>query len=527
MTAGSLREALEKWRGSYVSVQPLSEEGAERQLQGAQLIGEMRESLLARLKYNGGPAPIRFLASYSDLQSLDRIDEADSVTPLDPISHASLCRTVFQASEVALLNIAELAERTKTDLEAGRIGEAEEKYRWISALQRSLASFSNLLVHFPPASDGSLLTIRGSSAFSEADQSLEIMRSAIIDAELVSGRQIIEGQLYEPARNLTHQVFSDLVFEDLSKEGLGNVIIPDVYPGEAKELPYDTFVGAHYIRLSVQEIDHVGDTFFRQFRAFHQMSEIFAKQANHLLAAVVDELTREDGSLPRASSLMRTALSFLEFLPENLDPLLKNLSVSRYQDFRVSLGITSGSHSPNIRKNLFNTLYPLVVRSVEMRVKEAGDELSNSLNDAIAHVYDRRFEDPQANSLVSLCEGAVSLHFTLRHWRDLHLQFVKTHLGISETAPTASVAGAKDGVSTAARIREHAHAEKKDPIKELYEAMYRRPYSPSSPFMPYASETFAGQIAARTAKAVKITSAAIQERVALKAASKIQPPTVP
>lgn len=512
MAINSLRDDLEKWRGGYAPVQPLSDEVAARQLD-ARLKGEMREDLLSRFTYNGGPASIRFLASYSDLQSLDRIDEADGVMRIDPLSHASLCRSVFQATEIALLNIAELAGRSRSDIESGHIGEAEEKYRWVSALQRTLAQFSDLLAQLPPVFDGPIISIQSSAAFCDADRALEAVRDKLIDAGLIDGEQIVNAQLHDPARNITHQAFADLVFEDLWKEGLGQIVIPAVCISDT-ELHYDDFVGTESIRLAVHELDHVGDTFFRQFRAFHQMSEIFAKQANHLLAGSVDELIKEDGSLPKAVAYLNMALAFLAFLPENLNPLLEILSVSRYQEFRESLGITSGAHSPNIRKSLFNSLYPLVVRAVEANVLKTADGRKESLNDRVQQIYENRFEDPQANALVSLCEGTISLHFTLRRWRDLHLQFVKAHLGMSVEAPTASVSGARDGTKTVAQIRENANSRVRDPIVKLYECVHRKPYNEAPPFAPYPSGSFAGKITAQTASLVKHTSAAIEQRVA-------------
>ena len=211
------------------------------------------------------------LAAYADLHGLNRLDQANAGLDLSENPGAANTRAILQASEIALLNIKDLGSRITRDIEAGDIGNAEEKYRWVSSFQQTLHSLSLLAQKLPSPGEGGRTGIMDSASAAQALGELENVHDALKRAGLIEEGQIGEHDIHEPGRNLTHQVFVDSNYMDIWMNSLREINIPglDRKPEEDDKAYYQRLVGTDAIRLAVEELDQSGDNFLRQFRAYH------------------------------------------------------------------------------------------------------------------------------------------------------------------------------------------------------------------------------------------------------------------
>jgi tryptophan 2,3-dioxygenase len=520
-SASQILERLQKWQDAKLSIKPTADDVALDKLQRAGISEAEMKAKLDCLTLNGEVATPRVLAGYSDLHALDRLEEANAGIDLSANPKAANVRAVLQAAEIGLLNIHDLNARIVKDIEAGHLGDAEEKYRWVSSFQQTLQSLALLSAKLPVAGTGSQTSLMHSPSAGNVLDSLKSVHRAIASAGLMDNTAISTHDIHEPGRNLSHQAFVDTTYADIWMNSLKEIHIPSVQPNE-NEIPqafYRRFVGTDAIGLAVNELDQKGDNFLKQFRAYHQMSEVLVSQANHLIADSIRIVLDPNGNLLQAQDNMRTALDMLEVMNQNVVPILRNLSVNKYQDIRGSLGITSGSHSPNIKHGLFQPLYELFAEAVKLRVMELQPYKDTELNDKMTALAIEPAKNHQTHEQYALLKQAHELHLALRTWRDLHMQFVKTQIGLSpsESTPTASISGSPSAIKAAHGMRHGAHGEK-DVIVPVYEAMLGKDFPSVSPFASVFrdsgnSENFVDGMLSATAKVVAQRSAGVQDRV--------------
>jgi tryptophan 2,3-dioxygenase len=511
---------LERWEAQQRPILPMTDEEAREKLTKARLQEEEIGEKLERLTLNGERASARVLASYPDLQGLDRIDEANNGIDLSGNPKAANIRAVLQAAEIALLNISDLSKRIVQDIEVGQIGDAEEKYRWISSFQQTMHSLSLLGQKLPVSGKGTHTSIAHSPSAGTALGSLKDMHRALKNAGLVEPEHISTHDIHESGRNLTHQAFVDTTYTDIWMNSLGQVNIPNVSAdaGEDAHAFYKRFVGTDALNLAVNELDQKGDNFLRQFRAYHQMSEILVGQANKLIAQSIKTILSPDGNLMEANDNIHTALNMLEIMNQNVVPILRNLSVNKYQDIRGSLGITSGSHSPHIKHGLFQPLYELLTEAVKFRVMNLQPYQEEGLRKQMEEIVENPSKDHTTHDQYTLLKQANELHLTLKTWRDLHIQFVKTQIGLAPEGetPTASISGSPSAMQAAHGMRHGAHGGR-DVIVPVYETLLGRDFPAVSPFASVfragGEGNFAGGMLGKTAQVVTGRSESVQERV--------------
>lgn len=509
-----IKEKLAHWQGSQRAIRPMDDAIALKKLHAAKLSDEEIEEKLERLSIKGAPASPRVLASYADLHALDRLGEANQGIDLSDNRSAANQRAILQAAEIALLTTRDLAKRATRDINAGKLGEAEEKYRWISALQRTLASLGDVASKHAVRGKGADVSISDSVNAGQCLEDLRTMHRAMEKAGLTDEDHISRHDLHDPARNLSHQAFVDTTYIDLWNKSLQRVRLPGVEKGngETKEAFYRRLIGTDALDLAVNELDQKGDNFLRQFRAYHQMSEVLVAQANQCIAETITKLLDPNIPISEAREQMRMTLGLLDVVNENIEPILNHLSVNKYQDIRGSLGITSGSHSPNIRGGLFAPLYDLLVKSAELRVMDLHDYAPSELHNRLHEVMEPPRVDEKTQQSRELLRDVHDVHLHLRKWRDLHMQFVRTQIGQSpiDETPTASISGARDALKSATGMRQNAHGHR-DPIKAIHEAITGQPFQ-REPRESLAIP-FADAMLVNTARVVAERSRPVQERV--------------
>jgi tryptophan 2,3-dioxygenase len=513
-------DALRKWEEKQTPTTPMHDEVASNELIHKGVSYEEQAEKLAALTLNGEAATPRVLASYADLHGLDRIDEAKQGMDLSDNPKAANVRSVLQTCEIALLNIRDLSNRIVTDINAENIGDAEEKYRWVSAFQKTLQSLGMLESSLPVAGKCTEISVTDSPSCGTALEDIESIHKALAGAGFVDANHISHHNLHDSGRNLTHQAFVDTAYTDIWMQSLRTVHIPNVQleAGEDSRAFYARFVGTEALNLAVNELDQTGDNFLRQFRAYHQMSEILVGQVNRLVAQSIHTILSPEGNLMEASETMRIALQMIDIVNQNVEPILRNLSVNKYQDIRGSLGITSGSHSSNIKKGLFSPLYELFTEAVKFRVMDSQPFTEEGLKCQIEQIAENPTKNHETHDYYVLLTQANALHLSLKTWRDLHMQFVKTQIGLAPEGrpPTASISGAPNAVKSAHTMRQVAHGGQ-DVIAPIYEGLLGKGFMAVSPFSSVfrrgEKENFVDAMLGHTAKVMEERSAAVQNRV--------------
>jgi tryptophan 2,3-dioxygenase len=519
---------LEQWEKAQLPIAATSDAEALDALHGKGMGDDEINQKLDRLTVGGERATPRMLASYTDLHAVNRIHEASNGADLSANPKAGNIRAVLQAAEIALLNTRDLSQRITQDVDAGKLGEAEEKYRWVSSLQHTLQSLSLLANKLNLSGKGAHTCIADSPSTAPALDELKQLHRSLAKAGLVDETHISDHDIHESGRNLSHQAFVDTTYVDVWNNSLRDINIPGAQlgAGEDGKAFYKRFVGTDALNLAVNELNQTGDNFLRQFRAYHQMSEILVGQANRLISDSIRLVLQPGGNLMQANENMRTALDMLELMNQNVLPILRNLSVNKYQDIRGSLGITSGSHSPHIKHGLFQPLYELFVDAVKLRVMNLQPHSEAELSTRAAQLAENPTSDHATHDQYQLLQNAHELHLALRSWRDLHMQFVKTQLGMppmgnshgaAKLQPTASISGAPHAMRAAHSMRQGAHGEK-DVIVPVYQALLGKEFPAVSPFETLfrrdgAQDNLVDSMLGETAKVVARRSANVQDRV--------------
>jgi hypothetical protein len=369
--------------------------------------------------------------NYYDLQSLGLVERARADRDFEPASAFSHLRTLLQAAEIALYNLADLLRRAADG--PGQV----VKLGWIAGFHRVLVALGAAGSTFTaaataPGSAG--VRLRESPAFREYVDALRRFDDAVRNraqtgtldlAGILDQRSTdsAEFRIVHLARIANHQ-------STIWERSLLTTADP------APDIGHAELIASSVLREGVYEHRLAGDTYFTQFRALHQIPELLAAEINDRLEAGIRRLRDAEpesalGHLCWANSLAHPAAACLP-------PMIDNLATSDYHEIRENLGLTSGSHSVGIRYHMFTDLY-------DQLCAEIVD--SGALEGALAPLF--RSEVAAFRSFVF-------------GWRDQHLHLPRNNLG---GASTRSLTGSPDAVSVVRGMSEHARH--KDPGRSL------------------------------------------------------------
>ncbi len=131
---------------------------------------------------------------------------------------------------------------------------------------------------------------------------------------------------------------------------------------------------------------------------------------------------------------------------------------------------------------------------------------SNRWVSRLVEIANKPFTDQESFNLYSLLKCSIRLHLAIRTHRDLHIQFVKTQIGLppSESTQTASTSGAPNAMHAAHGMRHGAHGQR-DPIVPIYEVILGKPFPAVQSFDAIfrdgvSGSTFVGRMLVNTAK---------------------------
>ena len=242
----------------------------------------------------------------------------------------------------------------------------------------------------------------------------------------------------DPRRFVSFHAFVNTNYDAIWRSVLRDVRLPGVFRDEHETSTsfFERIIDCGGVRAAVTCVDLRDDTYLMQFRAYHQISEILVRLVNAVSCDVILTLvdnTRQSLVMPaRALAVCNT---LLQVVTDNIKPIVRTLSPRAYLAIRPALGITSGSHSHNLRKGLFLTVYPLLVRAFRLRLS-AFDECA-ARDDATTLENARKvLSGDDHHGYGPFLRNLVYVHQSVRTWRDEHIQFIKTQVGVGHGTPT-------------------------------------------------------------------------------------------
>jgi len=400
---------------------------------------------------------------YSELQAIAVLERARETYPLAAASPQSTLRAVFQAVEIALLNLEDLLSRAALDIKRRQFGPASVKMSWACGFHRVLVTLS-LLPHqlglIGKSEETGVLGVSDSPAlgvYLEALRSLdESLAGCLSSSELNVEKLLAEDSLDCNELRLLH--FARICNHETTvwECNLAEIRVPIAVPS------YETFVVASVMRDAVYDRVLEGDTFFTQFRGLHQIPEILCTEINDRLEQSIVAIR---AGQPRAAyEHLRSANILSAGILASLTPMTENLVTSDYHEIRENLGLTSGSHSVNLHYHLFKDLYQQLWESMADWIMdgqphgEHAETLTATLRDA------SRNPDRGANTFLFnlLGDECLQLRAFIRAWRDEHLQLPRNNLGGNRTK---SLTGSLDAIKAVKGMKDAARI--KDPMQPL------------------------------------------------------------
>ena len=418
---------------------------------------------------------------YSDLQGIPVLKAAKGAYPLPRASAESSLRAVFQAAEIALLNLEDLVSRITADVECGAFGPASVKMSWVRGFQRLLVQLS-LLPHQIGFGDDvaeavGVLRISDSSALRAYTNALKRLDTSVLGRmgteELPIGCLLAERSLDSSSLNFLHMLRVCNHETTIWEYNLAEIYVPVAVPG------YDEFVVTQGMRDAVYDRVLKGDTFFTQFRGLHQVPEILCDEINDRIESAIVNIRGE--SLQAAFEHLRCANILATGVTAALPAIVDNLATSDYHKIRENLGRTSGSHSVGLHFHLFRDLYQQLWEALAGSLSEgrAGAVNYEMLCAAIRRATEQRYQDARAFLLYLLGNECLDLRSFIHLWRDEHLNLPRNNLGGNRTK---SLTGSFDAIKAVQKMRDAART--KDPMQPLADVRDHRNGRPGDRQLP-------------------------------------------
>lgn len=403
--------------------------------------------------------------SYRELQGLASLENARYEYPVQKASDQSTLRAVFQAAEVALLNLSDIMSRAKTNLDEEAFSKAAVKMFWARAFNRLLTRISVIPQQLAAVAssnhDKGSLKIQESPAFREYFEKLvsfdrkvmRLLECNALNAEVAIG----DGSLDQWEFNLLHLIRVCSHESTIWEHNLAEVRLPDPVPA------YSNFVAAQTIREAVYERVLSGDTYFTQFRGLHQIPEILGEEVNDHLEEVIRQLRA--GRLQMVVEHLQCVDILMQVVVASVSPMADNLSTSDYHLIRENLGLTSGSHSICLRFHMFTHLYEDLYEALSNYALKVQPNPENNPVTSLRAIAESKNNILESWLIHLIGQYCLKFRASVSEWRDEHLNMPRNNLGGHSTK---SLTGSPDAVKAVRAMRDGSRA--KDPFIELAES---------------------------------------------------------
>lgn len=391
--------------------------------------------------------------NYHDLQGLGILRIAREEHPVEKASPRSSLRAVYQAVELALLNLADVTARAAADLADGMTGASLVKMYWARGFHRVLLRLSVLPHHLGlplTTDDNATLRIRESPGFEEYRAALDRFDSAVACHLAAGGIELdsllaqrslddVELALLHVTRVCNHE-------STIWEHNLSELRVPPPVRS------YADFVVADRMREAVYDRVLTGDTFFTQFRGLHQIPETLGEEVNDLAEQAIRDVRVH--ALKSAFDHLRCANILTEGMLAAVAPMADNLATADYHQIRENLGLTSGSHSVCLRFHLFGDIYKQLWEAVEAELARTMSGAAQGPEAAIRSL-DSHDDDGDTWLLRRVLNECLTLRTFVHQWREQHLHMPRNNLG---GGYTKSLTGSPDAILAVKKMRNAADA---------------------------------------------------------------------
>ena len=428
---------------------------------------------LGTLKLNTAENKTAAITTYSFLHGLQHLDVINGKSP-SVNGSAGAILAIFRSAEICLYAIGTLSARMLTNLQEERISEALSNARWRSGFQQLLYKLSLLVVEMNAGgADGSVLNIHESEIFQDYETPTRRLEEWLTTSWREDEGDIFSQDIDVAKRFIFFHEFVNTSDERIWSSMFEQVQMPGVFkePDEDDRTFYGRVVCSGDIEQMMTAMETEGDTDLLPFRAVHQVTEIVAAVTNTLACEAANRLltspTEEWGPALEGLILGNRLLTVAD---DSIKLMMRTLTPKGYSAVRPNLGMVLGASSVVLRKTLFNSTYPLLVRAFKLRIMDLSGSDADDNDAVVARSVNILRGDASEPLPAAILQQLVILHQHIRTWRDNHVQLPKTQLGVSEAAdqPTVSLSGSDGAVGVAHDLRK-AHAA--DPIVPLYRAL--------------------------------------------------------
>jgi tryptophan 2,3-dioxygenase len=467
---------------------------------------------LSTLKWNTAENETAVISTYSYLHGLQHLDDIQARS--HPLTHpASATLALFRAAEICLHTIGVLSERMLADLQANRLSAALSHARWRAGLQQLLYKISLLVVETRSGAVGETsLNIQDSRIFKEYRAAGHRLQDWLRHAWPENDADVFGKDIDDPKRFIYFNEFVNVGDERMWGALLARVPLADTprLDDETGDAFYARVVGSDDIQRMASAMETAVETDLLPFRIIHQITEVVASVVNaHVCDAVEEVLMAPADDLHDVQRGLVLGNRLLSVVDDAIRLMMRTLTPHAYSQVRPNLGMVRGTSSMVLRRTLFNSSYPLLVRAVKLRLMDL-DGPAAAQDEAVQTQARRVLEGAAAGSpLAGILQQLVILHQHVRTWRDNHVQLPKTHLGVSADVdnPTVSLSGDDSAVDIAHGLRRTHGA---DPIAPIYRALMGEP--PPALHEMLTPGGFDEHVAHSTARAVLGVYAEVQER---------------
>lgn len=451
------------------------------------------------------------LASYSLLHSLQHLDAIEAKSPRQRDS-AEAVIALFRCAEIYLYNIGILSAKMVENLREGRTGRAVALARWRSSFQEALYRLSGIIVEVgSDPTPGPFLNLHDSRLYRFYRRHNQALHQFLMTEWQEAESDIFTKGLDDPQRYVFFSEFVNSSDERVWCSRLRRVSLPgaEQMQGEGDAAFYERMICNDEIERMLTALETEADTDLLPFRAVHQVAETLAGCVNRRLCEAIEILLGPPAELDLALRKLLTSNRLLNVVDDGMKLLMRSLTPMAYSEVRPSLGMVRGTSSMMLRKTLFNSTYPLLLRAFKLRICAFSPAVADDDSAVQSRAQDLAAEGSEGHRWSALMEQLVTLHQHVRTWRDNHQQLPKTHLGVSPVAdrPIVSLSGSDSAVDVAHELRK-VHAS--DPIAPLYRALLGT--NPPEVHELLTPGGFDEHMAHKTAQAVFRVYADVQER---------------
>lgn len=402
----------------------------------------------------------RIAESYDVLHNIAHLSAARQQANVHPASHNSAVRAVFQAAEVAVLNLTRLSDRASCQLARGDAKRAFVLVRWIRGLHDILRRLGSTTVALQiqhgrgPASPASedapaVMGIRSSPAFQRYVEAVRCLDNSTLGYFSAHAPDALRTMLGEGTHDdllysLLHQL--RLIAHDSCKWEV-DLSAVSVEPGMPE---YENAIGGKLLEAAVHDAMLSGETFYGEFVCLHQIPELLCAEVNDHIEAAIRYFRADE--LSPAIERIASGRALLTAVIESQRVMVDCLATAEYHRFRENLGPASGMHSLAIRQHMFRDLFTCLWNDLEAWVARGGAGVSGSVRSIVEH----RHDSAPAWLRHALLDEAYRLHQLHEDWRHEHLHMPRNCLG---SGGTRSMIGVPDGLETVMKMRDAANAQ--------------------------------------------------------------------